>query len=80
MASVTCIVQKGDLPLNISWAFNGKSIKDNAEGITIVRTNKRISQLNIDQVSAEAAGRYACIAENSAGQYNFSANLNVNGI
>lgn len=79
MTSLTCTVQKGDLPMNISWTFNGNPINKNAEGISVIKTNKRISQLSIESVNAELAGEYNCVAENDAGVSSHSSTLYVNG-
>lgn len=79
MVIVSCAVTKGDLPLEIVWLLNGKSV-DDIIGITVDDSKKRISQLIIDSVSAEHAGQYTCSAKNKAGSTTFSATLNVNGI
>uniref|UniRef100_A0A1Y1L7B2 Ig-like domain-containing protein n=2 Tax=Photinus pyralis TaxID=7054 RepID=A0A1Y1L7B2_PHOPY len=78
MVSITCTVNKGDLPLNISWLLNEKSVA-NIDTITTLLTNKRISQLSIETLRAEHAGEYACIASNRAGTATFKAQLNING-
>lgn len=80
MASVFCTVHKGDFPINITWLLNGKPIDKHTHGISLMRTNKRISQLSIDTVDAEHAGEYVCAAANSAGVTSQSAYLRVNGI
>lgn len=78
MVIVNCAVTKGDLPLKISWLLNGKPVGD-VMGVSVDSTRKRVSQLNIDSVSAEHAGQYSCLAKNRAGSTTFSATLNVNG-
>lgn len=77
--SVVCTVNKGDLPLNIMWKLNDQNV-ENIQGITVLRTNKRISQLSIDDVQASHSGTYRCIAKNSAGEASNEAELRVNGI
>lgn len=62
----------------MSWTFDGKPI-DGMSGVYILQTSKKISQLTIDPVSAEHAGKFECIAENEAGVQKFGAYLNVNG-
>lgn len=79
MASVICTINKGDFPLNISWTLNGKPITS-INGINVVKTNKRISQLSIESIQAKHAGRYICIASNAAGTATHTADLHVNGI
>lgn len=73
-----CTVNKGDYPLDISWKLNGENIQ-NMNGVTLLRTNKRISQLSIDYVQAEHAGEYICVVQNQAGTASFSSDLRVNG-
>lgn len=78
MATVTCSVSKGDFPLDVYWTLNGRAITDYG-GVSVLRTNKRISQLSIDSVQEEHAGSYTCVALNAAGFANYSTNLQVNG-
>lgn len=78
MSSLTCTVSKGDLPINIIWTLNGNDVKQYGS-VSVVRTNKRISQLSIDSASADHSGEYVCIAQNSAGTASHSATLHVNG-
>lgn len=79
MVSATCTVHKGDFPIDIYWTLNNITV-DKIHGITIMRTNKRISQLSIDSVQADHAGEYTCHAKNSAGISSHSTVLHVNGI
>lgn len=78
MASISCTVHKGDLPLNITWYLNGKLIS-NVDGISVVQTNKRISQLSIESVQANHAGNYTCITSNSVATATHTTFLHVNG-
>lgn len=78
MATLTCAVHKGDFPISIDWFLNNQSVSEH-HGISILRTNKRISQLSIDSVQAEHNGVYECVASNSAGVARHSAQLRVNG-
>ncbi|KAK9880044.1 hypothetical protein WA026_008555, partial [Henosepilachna vigintioctopunctata] len=75
----TCVVSKGDFPMTIYWLFNEKPI-EKTDGITTMNTNKRASQLTIENVKAQHIGEYSCIAENKAGSVKYSANLSVNGM
>lgn len=79
MLSILCVVHKGDLPINITWTLNGKRI-DNFVGISAMQMNKRTSQLSIDSVSADLAGKYTCSAKNPVGIVEFSSVLRVNGM
>lgn len=78
LASTICSVHKGDLPIEINWYHNNKTIT-NGDGISILRDRKMIT-LSIDSVSSETAGNYTCLAKNSAGVATHTTTLNVNGI
>lgn len=80
MASVTCLVPQGDLPLDIYWTSNSALIVTGEEGFSVMRINKRTSLLNIDSLEAIHRGVYKCIANNSAGYSEFVSELNVNGL
>lgn len=79
MVSIFCTVTKGDFPLEVQWALEGRNV-DEIPGISVMRTNKRISQLSIDSVQAHHAGEYVCSARNTAGNVSLSTVLHVNGI
>ncbi|XP_061930151.1 cell adhesion molecule Dscam2 isoform X4 [Apis cerana] len=77
--SVPCSILKGDMPMDISWAFNGVAIDTSRDSsITVTRISKHLSTLSIDGVSARHAGEYACSASNLAGSVSRSATLTVN--
>lgn len=78
MSSLTCTVNKGDFPIEIFWTLNGKKV-ESLNGISVSRTNKRISQLSIEAASAEHSGSYECVAKNAAGTTSHSTFLHVNG-
>lgn len=79
LASLTCSVHKGDLPLEIFWLHNNRSVVEEA-GISVFRANKKISTLSVDAVQEEHAGNYTCVAKNPAGVASVSVWLHVNGI
>lgn len=78
MTIINCAVTKGDLPIKIRWLLNGHPV-ETIEGVNIMSTKKRVSQLSIDDVQAHHSGEYSCIASNRAGNVTFSALLRVNG-
>jgi len=80
VASVTCVVPKGDLPLDIYWTLNSALIVNGELGFTLVRLNKRTSSLNVDSLEAVHRGSYKCIANNSAGYAEYVSTLDVNGL
>lgn len=79
MVSIFCTIAKGDFPLEIHWTLEGHNV-EKVPGISVMRTNKRISQLSIDSVQAEHAGEYVCFAKNPVGIVSLSTVLHVNGI
>ncbi|XP_046417324.1 Down syndrome cell adhesion molecule-like protein Dscam2 isoform X6 [Neodiprion virginianus] len=76
--SVVCVILKGDLPIDISWALNGEPIGQNHPDINILATTKRNSIMSIDSIAARHAGEYTCTASNKAGATSQSATLAVN--
>lgn len=78
MTGVTCMVSKGDFPLQITWTHNSLPIAS-SDGVAVAKTSKRVSQLTIDSVQAIHAGDYTCTARNKAGEASYTAVLNVNG-
>lgn len=78
--SVHCTITGGDLPVNVSWTLNGLSIEPSYLDIFIEKRGHRINNLMIDSVSAKHSGNYTCIAQNTAGVVQHSAELIVNGL
>lgn len=79
VAAVQCMALKGDLPIKITWYFDNEPITTIENGVHVVMTSPRISQLTIESVTAYHRGKYRCVAENKAGQSEYSAELRVNG-
>lgn len=79
MAAVQCMALKGDLPMKILFYFNESPITTVENGVRVVMTSPRISQLTIEAVTAYHRGHYRCVAENKAGRTEYSAELRVNG-
>lgn len=76
--SIQCMVPSGDLPLNITWLFNGKNIK-NYQEISVSKTGRRGSTLMIESTSYSLSGNFTCVASNQAGEMQYTAELQVNG-
>lgn len=76
-ASIQCLVLNGDLPLNMTWLFNGAPIS--SEDIFISQNTKRVSLLTIESVKHHHAGNYSCAASNIAASSLYTAALLVNG-
>lgn len=75
---VACLVNEGDLPIEITWTFNGgHSLED--LGILTSKVGKKSSLLSIDSIDSVHSGVYSCYAENRAGKVQLSSVLNVNG-
>ena len=77
-ASVTCVVSKGDTPIDIQWHFNNGKIHSN-DGVMITKASQKTSILTIESARARHAGNYTCIARNKAGQTEHSSELHVIG-
>lgn len=78
MASVTCLVPSGDLPVEFRWLFNSKPLIS-YNGVSTSKIGKRRSLLTIEPVNGEHAGNYTCEASNKANSVNLTAKLIVNG-
>ncbi|XP_073812160.1 Down syndrome cell adhesion molecule 1 isoform X33 [Musca autumnalis] len=78
VASINCVVPKGDLPIKIQWFLNSKPIVDGENDFSVVLLNRRTSSLNIESLTAIHRGTYKCLATNKAGSSEFSAELEVN--
>ena len=82
-AQINCIVIEGDLPVDISWTFHGRSRRPDdaasSSGIETTKIGSRSSVLNIDSVNADHSGNFTCIARNAAAVRNYTATLNVYG-
>ncbi|XP_053683718.1 cell adhesion molecule Dscam2 [Sabethes cyaneus] len=74
---VTCHVSKGDLPVEITWLFNSKPLR-NDRGVIIQHSGRRVSTLTLESIRAYNAGNYSCVAKNVAGSVEQSAELIVN--
>lgn len=77
-AQVSCIVSKGDKPLQISWAFHGGMITSDL-GIITTPIGSQGSMLLISNVKHHHRGNYTCTAKNKAGVRSQTVNLKVNG-
>ncbi|XP_055593970.1 cell adhesion molecule Dscam2 isoform X19 [Uranotaenia lowii] len=75
-ASVSCIVTKGDTPIDIGWLYNGRRIASN-DGILISKSGHKVSMLTIEAVHSRHAGNYTCHAANRAGSVEQTSLLKV---
>lgn len=73
-----CTVNYGDLPLTITWTFNGHIISQRNNDY-VMTNSKRSSILIIESVDAKHAGSYTCVGENRAGRNTHSTDLVVYG-
>lgn len=76
---VACSVPKGDLPITISWYFNGSPLQAD-ENVVITKIGPRASFLSISSVGQNHRGNYTCKADNSGGSHSYTAPVEVNGI
>ena len=72
-----CVMGKGDLPAEITWAFYGKDTS--TMGMTTTRLGQRSSILQIDSITAAHSGDYTCTVKNLVGSQNYTTVLKVFG-
>ena len=77
-AQVSCIVQRGDVPLTITWSLKG-DIVSSEPGMSTSQVGPRASILSIHSVGYRHSGTYTCTARNAAGTTSYAAELRVNG-
>ena len=77
-AQLSCIVAKGDEPLQLSWTFHGSKISSDL-GIMTAPIGTRGTMLVISNVGHKHNGTYTCTAKNHAGKASVSTVLKVNG-
>lgn len=77
---VSCMIIKGDLPINIKWTLNGQPLINGEDGVTIAKLTAKSSVLTIGSIEKEHRGVFRCHAENMAGIAEYSSELHVNGI
>ncbi|XP_046406414.1 Down syndrome cell adhesion molecule-like protein Dscam2 [Ischnura elegans] len=92
-AGVQCIINKGDLPLDIQWHKDGVPVDAAASAasspsaapaapalppLSVRRLSDFVSLLTIDSLRPEHAGNYSCLASNDAAQASHSSMLLVN--
>lgn len=77
-ATLQCTVSEGDLPLHITWLFNGEEIED-SESVSISKLGRRASALIIDSVTSANVGNYTCSVKNPVGSETYTSSLLVNG-
>lgn len=76
---VSCLVSKGDMPVEFSWLFNGVPVSRD-KSVNIMALGKKTSVLNIEYVDQSHIGNFTCVATNRAGIAMHSAELFVKGI
>lgn len=79
MTTVSCLVAKGDLPLDIFWSLNSIPLIQGQQGVSVMRLNARTSVITVESLDAQHRGLYRCMARNGAGQSEHYSALEVNG-
>lgn len=74
-----CHVSKGDIPLDISWSFQGKPVTRRM-GVKTTSLGDRVSVLDIPNAMGANSGNYTCTATNRAGTTSHTALFEVIGI
>ncbi|XP_072155021.1 cell adhesion molecule Dscam1 isoform X2 [Bemisia tabaci] len=75
--SLHCSATSGDLPINITWWFNGLPVSLLSD-ISVSVVSKRLSVLEIESIKAFHVGNYTCVGKNDAGNMSHTAELLVN--
>ncbi|XP_065340876.1 cell adhesion molecule Dscam1 isoform X31 [Cloeon dipterum] len=75
-AQATCLVSEGDLPLEITWSFQGSNLSTQM-GISTTKVGRKASLLLIDPTLPGHTGNYTCTAKNKAGISNLTASLHI---
>lgn len=78
IASATCVVSQGSLPLMVTWTYNGKILRSDKYR-KIHSFGKRTSILTIEPLSHLHQGVYGCEAFNAAGAYKVETELVIQG-
>lgn len=77
---IQCMINKGDLPVDIRFTLNSSPVISGENSFTITKINSRTSTLNVEYLDASHRGVYKCIASNKAGTAEHSSTLVVNGL
>ncbi|GAB6020998.1 Down syndrome cell adhesion molecule-like protein 1 [Chamberlinius hualienensis] len=77
MARVSCIVSRGDLPLDFYWEKSGVVIEPGSLKMQIKSFDEHSSILSIPSVSTQHNGIYTCVVKNDVGMARHSAQLVV---
>ncbi|ODN02698.1 Hemicentin-1 [Orchesella cincta] len=77
--TLTCTADMGDLPLKISWIFQGQESREVTAqmGIETQKFGKRTNMLSIENVAQFHMGNFTCVVTNVAGSTSHSAELIV---
>ena len=78
-ATASCVVKKGDMPLEIIWKLDSEALTTSSD-VNIMNIGKRTSILTITSLKAKHQGIYTCLAVNAVGSSEESAKLIVHGI
>lgn len=75
---LTCLVNRGDMPVKFKWYLNGEPI-EKFQDISVIPVGKKTSLLNIDAADEVHVGNYTCTARNRAGTSSYSTEITVKG-
>ena len=76
---ITCSILTGDPPISIRWLKDGMTLNKKMLNIEESSMGHLGSSLIFNSVGRSHNGNYTCLAENKAGETNFSAPMQVNG-
>ncbi|XP_039277671.1 Down syndrome cell adhesion molecule-like protein Dscam2 [Nilaparvata lugens] len=72
-AQISCMVISGDLPIEIMWQKDGRSLSQDPD--IQEQANQFVNNLQFVRLSGRHAGHYTCIVKNSAAEVNHTAEL-----
>lgn len=76
---ITCSILTGDPPITIRWLKDGMTLNKKMLNIEESSMGHMGSSLIFSSVGRSHNGNYTCLAENMAGESNYSAPMLVNG-
>lgn len=82
-AKAVCVINAGDLPLQMIWSKNGRPLfasnNNKPSNYKIQQFDEFMSVLSISSLTVSDSGNYTCTANNSAGEASYTQTFHVKG-
>lgn len=78
LAQASCVLKKGELPVNILWKLNHETLMSSNE-VNILDVGGRTSILTINPVRSYHQGTYSCFVFNAIGSSEVQTTIEVTG-